>query len=386
MKKLLFLIVMYLLISSVMFAQVGINTDGSQPDNSAMLDVKSTEKGFLPPRMTQVEVNAIVSPADGLMVYCTDCGPNGSGTLAIFINGTWFIFNAHCLAPTSPMGGVHVPSSDQIIWNWDPVAWSTGYKWNTTNDYATATDMGTLTTKTEAGLVCNTPYTRYVWAYNACGVSTVTPLTQTTDACFICGASIIINHTAGVVAPVTKTVTYGTVTNIPGETSKCWITRNLGADHQATAVNDATEASAGWYWQFNRNQGYKHDGTTRTPNTAWITSINENSHWLPVNDPCNIELGGAWRIPTYTEWYNVDNTGGWTTWSGPWSSALTLHAAGLLYANDGSLHYRGSTSYNWSSTQHSTTFGWNLHFNSSNSYMSYDGKACGFTLRCIRDY
>ncbi len=78
-----------------------------------------------------------------------------------------------------------------------------------------------------------------------------------------CGSSLTINHVAGVVAPVTKTVTYGTVTNIPGETSKCWITSNLGADHQATAINDATEASAGWYWQFNRKQGYKHDGTTQ---------------------------------------------------------------------------------------------------------------------------
>ncbi|MEI7897716.1 MAG: hypothetical protein WCJ26_11825, partial [bacterium] len=74
-----------------------------------------------------------------------------------------------------------------------------------------------------------------------------------------CG-TMTINHVAGTTAPVTKTVTYGTVTNITGEPSKCWITSNLGADHQATAVNDGTEASAGWYWQFNRKQGYKHDG------------------------------------------------------------------------------------------------------------------------------
>ena len=79
---------------------------------------------------------------------------------------------------------------------------------------------------------------------------------------------LTINHVEGVVAPVTKTTTYGTVTNIPGELTKCWITSNLGSDQQATAVNDATEASAGWYWQFNRKQGYKHDGSTRTPNTG----------------------------------------------------------------------------------------------------------------------
>jgi hypothetical protein len=31
--------------------------------------------------------------------------------------------------------------------------------------------------------------------------------------------------------------------------------QNLGADHQATSVDDATEAFAGGYWQFNRIQG-----------------------------------------------------------------------------------------------------------------------------------
>ncbi len=54
------------------FAQVGINTDGSQPDNSAMLDVKSTDKGILIPRMTQAQRDAITNPATGLMVYVTD--------------------------------------------------------------------------------------------------------------------------------------------------------------------------------------------------------------------------------------------------------------------------------------------------------------------------
>ena len=114
---------------------------------------------------------------------------------------------------------------------------------------------------------------------------------------------------AGVVAPVSKTVVYGTVTGIPGEAAKCWITSNLGSDHQAIAVNDVTEPSAGWYWQFNRKQGYKQIWAAAIP--AWtITNINESSNWITANDPCNLELGTAWRIPTYTEWYNVDYTGG----------------------------------------------------------------------------
>ncbi|MEI7980334.1 MAG: FISUMP domain-containing protein [Bacteroidota bacterium] len=51
-------------------AQVSINMDGSQPDNSAILDVKSTSRGFLPPRMTQGQIGEISAPADGLMAFC----------------------------------------------------------------------------------------------------------------------------------------------------------------------------------------------------------------------------------------------------------------------------------------------------------------------------
>lgn len=50
-------------------AQVGINT--TTPHQSSMLDITSTNKGFLMPRMTTTEKNAIVAPADGLTVYDT---------------------------------------------------------------------------------------------------------------------------------------------------------------------------------------------------------------------------------------------------------------------------------------------------------------------------
>ncbi len=40
-------------------------------DTTAILDLKSTTRGFLPPRMTTVQMNAISSPATGLMVYDT---------------------------------------------------------------------------------------------------------------------------------------------------------------------------------------------------------------------------------------------------------------------------------------------------------------------------
>jgi hypothetical protein len=51
---------------------LGINTDGSIANTSALLDVKSTTKGILIPRMSKAQRNAIITPGAGLMIYQTD--------------------------------------------------------------------------------------------------------------------------------------------------------------------------------------------------------------------------------------------------------------------------------------------------------------------------
>lgn len=74
MKSLLFILVLTITMISAGFAQQGvaINADGSPPNAKAMLDVKSTTKGLLIPRMTTNERNNITSPPEGLMVFDTD--------------------------------------------------------------------------------------------------------------------------------------------------------------------------------------------------------------------------------------------------------------------------------------------------------------------------
>lgn len=75
MKKYLLLLV--IIFPSMLFAQsVSINTDGAQPDNTAILDIKSNSKGLLIPRLTTAERTGIVSPAIGLMVFDTDTYSN----------------------------------------------------------------------------------------------------------------------------------------------------------------------------------------------------------------------------------------------------------------------------------------------------------------------
>lgn len=80
-----FFILIGVLFSIHLMAQTGIGT--ITPHASAKLDVTSTDKGFLPPRMTAQQRGNIPSPAAGLMVYQID-GING----LYYYNGTGWIY------------------------------------------------------------------------------------------------------------------------------------------------------------------------------------------------------------------------------------------------------------------------------------------------------
>ncbi|MEI7897871.1 MAG: hypothetical protein WCJ26_12605, partial [bacterium] len=287
------------------------------------------------------------------------------------------------ITQTSATSGGNVTSDGGAAVTARGVCWSITANPTTINSH---TNDGTGTGSFVSNLSGLTPGTSYyyrAYATNSVGTTYGIEVIFTTLSIWTCGSSITINHVTGPVAPVNKTVTYGTVTNIPGELTKCWITSNLGADHQATAVDDATEASAGWYWQFNRKQGYKHDGLTRTPNTSWITSINETGGWSVANDPCDSELGSGWRVPTYTEWTNIAT--GWSDWNGPWNSVLKLHAAGYLLDSNGSLINRGSIGNYWSIGVANNSMAYYLNFGSGGSSLTYGPKSFGLSLRCIKD-
>ncbi|NVO20236.1 MAG: hypothetical protein HXX13_11075 [Bacteroidetes bacterium] len=387
----LFLSVLFIITSLSTYSQVGINSDGSVPENSAMLDIKSTSKGLLPPRMTMAQRNAIVNPAAGLIIWCSDCSGlqifNGFTWQTLIVAGAPVIttstvspsyFSALCGGTITENGGAPITQRG--------VCWRTSSN-PTINDNLTFDSIGSGNFSSRLnGLSFDSIYHVRAYAINSTGVAYGNEVLFTTLP-YTCGSPFTVYHTAGSVAPVTKTVTYNTITNIPGESSKCWITRNLGASQQATALTDATEASAGWYWQFNRKQGFQQDGTSLTPAIAWISPISENSDWNPVIDPCALQLGGGWRIPTNTEWFNVDAAGGgnWSNWNGPWNSALKLHAAGNLEGGTGSLQYRGSHGVYWSNVQSSSLQAWNLYFDSGFSFLNSADKSYGFTVRCLRN-
>jgi hypothetical protein len=106
MKKQLLIYVFVTILTCIAFrisAQVAVTTNGSAPDNSAMLDVKSTTKGALLPRMTMAQRNAILTPATSLMIYQTDVAPGyyyNAGTPA---SPSWLLVGGDL---TLPYGGI----------------------------------------------------------------------------------------------------------------------------------------------------------------------------------------------------------------------------------------------------------------------------------------
>ena len=65
-----FTLLAVVLLTATTYAQVGVGT--TTPDASSALDITSTTKGLLIPRMTETQRDAISSPATGLMIYQTD--------------------------------------------------------------------------------------------------------------------------------------------------------------------------------------------------------------------------------------------------------------------------------------------------------------------------
>lgn len=112
--KILFLAIA-LMVGCTLTAQVAINSNNDVPNGKAMLDVNSTEKGILIPRMTESQRDDIDpdASATGLMIYQTD----GEAGFYYFNGSNWTAVSAD---PNIPTG-----TSPGQMQYWDGTAWNT---------------------------------------------------------------------------------------------------------------------------------------------------------------------------------------------------------------------------------------------------------------------
>lgn len=98
------LVISFCFTSNASAQSLAVNSDGSTANASALLDVKSTTKGILVPRMSRTERNAIASPATGLMIF--QSGPDSVGFH--YFDGTrwtWILSNANADSTAWRTGG-----------------------------------------------------------------------------------------------------------------------------------------------------------------------------------------------------------------------------------------------------------------------------------------
>jgi hypothetical protein len=119
MIKIIFVFCVLMLTIRIAYSQsVAINNDGTLPQASAILDVKSTNKGMLVPRMTSAQRTGIVSPAPGLLVYDTDNSNfwfyNGVGWTQLTTNssGPWVAVGNNIITTNS--GGVGIGTINPV--------------------------------------------------------------------------------------------------------------------------------------------------------------------------------------------------------------------------------------------------------------------------------
>lgn len=109
-----------LIFSIPTLAQTVIVTDDAAyttGQTSSVLDVKSTTKGFLPPRMTLAQRNAITSPAEGLLIYQTD----GVKGLYYYINSAWTILSSGTSSQWALTGNSGTSSATNFLGTTDSV-------------------------------------------------------------------------------------------------------------------------------------------------------------------------------------------------------------------------------------------------------------------------
>jgi uncharacterized protein (TIGR02145 family) len=191
----------------------------------------------------------------------------------------------NCPAPSSPTPGTHSSGTSQIIWHWNSVTDAIGYKWATTNDYASAIDVGTNTSYSESGLTCNTSYIRFVWAYTSCNHSNVTILSDTTS----------MNPPDSPVAGnsfTTETQIIWKWFPVPGATGYYWSkftnydasTDNIGLDTSIveTGLNPNTSYTR-YLWAYNGNCGASSPTTLSMQTTDSLTCPISNPFCVVAN-------------------------------------------------------------------------------------------------------
>jgi uncharacterized protein (TIGR02145 family) len=251
------------------------------------------------------------------------------------------------------------------------------------------------------GLTCSIPYTRYAWAYNACGNSTPVTLTQSTSACpFTCG-EVVTDSRNG---KSYNTIQIGT---------QCWFKENLNIGNKINGNQEQTNNSTIERYCYNDEElnCNTYGGLYQWAEMVqYLNGATNGTSWDPA--PTGNVQGicpPGWNLPTDADWTAITTVlGGSDFAGGKMKSTGNIEAGtGLWYApNTGATNESGFSAvpagyrhhngffenisyftYWWSSSEQTVNTAWprNLGYNYSNIYGYGSLKLHGLSVRCLRD-
>jgi hypothetical protein len=383
---------------------VGIGT--FKPDPSSIVDIKSTSKGLLIPRMSEDQRDLIPSPADGLIIYNLS-----SGCLNIYKASRWVAFcetvkgsfsNFDCqqivyigtLLPDTPANGV---------------SFGIPYMGGNGGSYSSmsfiSSNVTTLSANLSAGQLSSGNGVLFfqITGTPPSGNSTKAEFEITVD-----GKSCLINFNVGSgFSPTTVHCDASSPTDIVNVTNpftgKTWMDRNLGARRIAESSDDLLAYGDLFQW------GRQADGhQCRSPLSGVTSTLSDSDipdtdlfimsntfpfDWrIPQNNNLWNSNGGknnpcpnGYRVPTATEWNEEIFSWSERNAAGAFNSLLKLVLSGLRDGQSGNLNDAGIKGNYWSSTS-ALEKALGLNITSTSVTVSFDNnfRSNGATVRCIK--
>ena len=289
--KQIFTFLVAVLITASTYAQVGIGT--SSPDASAALDITSTTKGLLMPRMTNAQRLAIASPVAGLQVFVTDF----DGGSFMFYDGTKWGILSFIKTPDAPTIGTAVAGIAEATVSFTAPSSNGG---SAITSYTATSNPGAITGTvsqegsgdiTVTGLTTGTGYTFTVTATNTIGTSAPSAVSSS-----VVPASLQVGdfYQGGVVFHLF----------VPGETGYV-----SGQTHGLIAAVADQSSGIQWY-----NGSYDTTGATATAigtgsaNTDAIISVQGDAQSDYAAGLARAYTGGGytdWFLPSKDELYKM---------------------------------------------------------------------------------
>jgi len=302
--------------SVIVSGQVGVGT--SAPNAAAALDVTSTTQGFLPPRMTTAQMNAISTPAAGLIVY------NSTNNCLELYTNAWQPIYCVCSGPpaaaATPSGPATFCPATTATYTVAAIPGATYYTWSVPSGATITSGQGTnsigVTFGSSAGNIG-------VTATNNCGTSTI--------------STLAVGELLSVPITITNNQSSATPSNFP----------------QMVTVNSSTYSS----YESSGLQNVEFTtgaGATGTPLQAWIESGASSTststvYWVNLASNTIAASGGTLTIYMNFMTSNIMNAGG------PTGEAPQLSANYAQYDNASSIfgfydNFNGaSLNANWTS-------------------------------------